>query len=99
MRTKTVGIRELKNRLSEFIQGVARSGQEVLITDRGRVVARLTTVLPRVSTAREPMKIRPAVLDHSDLSWMRRPLPKGERPISARDIMDALDFTREDKEV
>jgi prevent-host-death family protein len=38
---KTVGIRELKNRLSEFIRDV-RAGESVLVTDRGEVVAELT---------------------------------------------------------
>lgn len=38
---KTVGIRELKNRLSEYLRDV-RSGEGVLVTDRGRVVAELT---------------------------------------------------------
>ena len=38
---KTVGVRELKNRLSEYIRQV-RSGEAVLVTDRGVVVAELT---------------------------------------------------------
>jgi prevent-host-death family protein len=37
---KTVGVRELKNRLSEYIRQV-RSGESVLVTDRGEVVAEL----------------------------------------------------------
>ena len=37
---KTVGVRELKNRLSEYIRYV-RSGESVLVTDRGEVVAEL----------------------------------------------------------
>jgi len=37
---KTIGIRELKNRLSEYIRQV-RSGESVLVTDRGEVVAEL----------------------------------------------------------
>ena len=37
---KTVGVRELKNRLSEYIRHV-RSGEGVLVTDRGEVVAEL----------------------------------------------------------
>ena len=37
---KTVGVRELKNRLSEYIRHV-RSGEGVLVTDRGQVVAEL----------------------------------------------------------
>ena len=35
---KTVGVRELKNRLSEYLRRV-RSGESVLVTDRGEVVA------------------------------------------------------------
>lgn len=38
---RTVGVRELKNRLSEYIR-LARSGEGVLVTDRGQVVAELT---------------------------------------------------------
>jgi len=37
---KTVGIRELKNRLSEYVRDV-RAGETVLVTDRGEVVAEL----------------------------------------------------------
>src|SRR2546421_13118904 len=35
---KTVGIRELKNRLSEYLRQV-RSGESLFVTDRGEVVA------------------------------------------------------------
>jgi prevent-host-death family protein len=38
---KTVGVRELKNRLSEYIRQV-RAGESVSVTDRGQVVAELT---------------------------------------------------------
>ena len=37
---KTVGLRELKNRLSEYVRHV-RAGQAVVVTDRGQVVAEL----------------------------------------------------------
>lgn len=37
---KSVGLRDLKNRLSEYIREV-RSGEAVLVTDRGEVVAEL----------------------------------------------------------
>jgi prevent-host-death family protein len=37
---RAVGIRELKNRLSEYIRQV-RAGDAVLVTDRGEVVAEL----------------------------------------------------------
>jgi prevent-host-death family protein len=47
---KTVGIRELKNRLSEYVRA-ARSGESVLVTDRGQVVAEL---VPPKRAAGEP---------------------------------------------
>jgi prevent-host-death family protein len=37
---RAAGIREIKNRLSEFLRLVAE-GETVLVTDRGRVVAQL----------------------------------------------------------
>jgi prevent-host-death family protein len=37
---KSVGLRELKNRLAEYVREV-RSGEGVLVTDRGEVVAEL----------------------------------------------------------
>ena len=37
---KAVGVRELKNRLSEYLRAV-RGGEQVLVTDRGQVVAEL----------------------------------------------------------
>jgi prevent-host-death family protein len=39
---KSVGSRELKNRLGRYLRRVA-SGEELLITDRGKPVARLTS--------------------------------------------------------
>ena len=45
----TAGIRETKTRLSSLLAAV-RSGEEVLITDRGRPVARIV---------REPARTRP----------------------------------------
>ncbi len=37
---KAVGLRELKNRLSEYVRQV-RAGESILVTDRGEVVAEL----------------------------------------------------------
>ena len=42
---QAVGIKTLKNRLSEYVRAAA-AGETVLVTDRGRVVAEL--VAPRV---------------------------------------------------
>jgi antitoxin (DNA-binding transcriptional repressor) of toxin-antitoxin stability system len=40
---KVVGVRELKNQLSRYLQ-MARKGEYVLVTDRGEVVAELRQV-------------------------------------------------------
>jgi antitoxin (DNA-binding transcriptional repressor) of toxin-antitoxin stability system len=37
---KAVGVRELKNRLSEYLR-LVRGGEDILVTDRGEVVAEL----------------------------------------------------------
>lgn len=37
---RAVGIRELKNRLSEYLR-LVRAGERVLVTDRGQVIAEL----------------------------------------------------------
>lgn len=37
---RTVGLRELKNRLSEYVRQV-RAGHPIVVTDRGQVVAEL----------------------------------------------------------
>ena len=37
---RTVGLRELKNRLSEYVR-IVRAGEHVQVTDRGQVVAEL----------------------------------------------------------
>jgi prevent-host-death family protein len=42
---RTAGVRELKNRLSEYLR-LVRAGEEILITDRGEVVARLSPAEP-----------------------------------------------------
>lgn len=41
----TVGLRELKNRLSEVVRRV-RAGEEVQVTDRGQVVAEMRLPVP-----------------------------------------------------
>lgn len=38
-----VGVRELKNHLSRYLAGVG-AGREIVVTDRGRAIARITPV-------------------------------------------------------
>lgn len=48
---KQVGLRELKNRLSEYVR-LVRAGEHVQVTDRGQVVAEL--IPPASATGRDP---------------------------------------------
>ena len=50
---KTVGLRELKNRLAEYVRDV-RSGEGVLVTDRGEVVAELVPPGQATATSAAP---------------------------------------------
>ena len=45
------------------------------------------------------MRIRRAVKDHSDSSWLRSPLPEGEVQMTEQELMEHLDFLREDKKI
>ncbi|MEO5705284.1 MAG: type II toxin-antitoxin system prevent-host-death family antitoxin [Candidatus Limnocylindrales bacterium] len=51
---KRVGVAELKNNLSKFLRAV-EAGEDVEVTDRDRVIARIVPV-----RAREVVTIRPA---------------------------------------
>ncbi len=44
---RAVGVRELKSRLSEYLRMV-KNGEEILVTDRGEVVAELRQPTPRL---------------------------------------------------
>ena len=55
---RSVGIKVLKNKLSEYIR-LAASGETVLVTDRGRVVAEIGPPGP----GRTPVVSDPLLLD------------------------------------
>ena len=55
----SVGIRELKNRLSEYLRMVRR-GEEVLITDRGEAVAEPRQPVCLLEAAAHPELVRRA---------------------------------------
>ena len=48
---KQVGLRELKNRLSEYVR-LVRAGERIQVTDRGHVVAEL--IPPTPAKSRDP---------------------------------------------
>ncbi len=91
---RTVGLRELKNRLSEYVRMV-RAGKHVQVTDRGRVVAELLP--PGTSADGEPHPglaalrrrglLRPGAKNTADLYPVLRQSPK---PGRAKRLLDAV---------
>ncbi|MHB1138568.1 MAG: type II toxin-antitoxin system Phd/YefM family antitoxin [Microthrixaceae bacterium] len=81
-----VGVRELKARLSEFL-GRAAAGEHVVVTDRGRPVARLV-----------PFTSGSAVERGIDEGWIEAPrgttLAEAEPQPSVRSVADVLDDDR-----
>lgn len=92
---KVVGIRELKNRLSEYIR-LVRSGERVLVTDRGVVVAEIrqpgTPVeddpYPLLSAAAREGKVRLGAPNRPDL------YPKFEKVTRDGLALELLDWSR-----
>ncbi|MBI4470638.1 MAG: type II toxin-antitoxin system prevent-host-death family antitoxin [Acidobacteria bacterium] len=90
---KTVGLRELKNRLSEYVRQV-RSGEGVLVTDRGEVVAELsspgqTTVDDRIPSGLVALARKGAVtLGNPNDPKLYPVLPRLLRRGKARQLLD-----------
>ncbi len=87
-----MGIRELKNRLSEYVR-LVRRGEEILVTDRGVVVAELRRPGSRAAEAPYPTlaeaarqgRVRIGAHNRRDLCPSLEPLlPEG----SAEELLD-----------
>jgi antitoxin (DNA-binding transcriptional repressor) of toxin-antitoxin stability system len=90
---KTVGIRELKNRLSEYLRQV-RSGESLLVTDRGEVVAEFSAPGRVLADASVPAGL--LALARRGLLTLGSPrdaslyvaLPRARRGQSAAELLD-----------
>jgi len=95
---RSVGIKVLKNKLSEYIR-LAAGGEIVLVTDRNRVVAEI--VPPQAG--RSPL-LADALLAEAVREGLLKPAPRANgnppprQPIMAfRDLMKELRHDREDR--
>lgn len=93
---RSVGIKALKNRLSEYIR-LASQGEVVLVTDRDRVVAEITA--PRSGRAET---LSDAILAEAvRKGWITPPAIRRQpprRPVArAEDILKDLDRSRSDR--
>jgi prevent-host-death family protein len=90
---KSVGLRELKNRLSEYVREV-RSGEDVLVTDRGEVVAELIPPGRRLDQPSVPSGLvafarkGQVTLGASNNRALYPKLPRALRSHRAEDLLD-----------
>ncbi|MEO5964848.1 MAG: type II toxin-antitoxin system prevent-host-death family antitoxin [Candidatus Limnocylindrales bacterium] len=99
---ETVGIRELKNRLSLYVRKV-EAGDVVIITDRGRVVAEL--VPP--GWQRPAVGVHPGLLDLARRNGLRLPTrpygpdlylrPRPTVDMGGLTVQDLIDAERGDR--
>jgi len=94
---RAVGIKLLKNRLSEYVK-IAAAGETVLVTDRDRVVAELGPPRP----GRAEMLSDAHLAEGVRRGWIRPPtLAQGVPPSSPEaplaEIIADLDQSREDR--
>ena len=93
-----VGIRELKNRLSEYLR-LVRAGEVVLVTDRGEVVAELRQ--PGGNGERTDLPAGLVELARRGLATLPEPKPEGvelyprlPRVLEEGAVQRALDWVR-----
>lgn len=92
---RSVGLKTLKNNLSEFVRAAA-AGETIVITDRGRPVAEINPPKPKQESVIErgirEGWITPAA-DRSGKPPPRRPIPG----YTLEDLLADLDKDREDR--
>jgi antitoxin (DNA-binding transcriptional repressor) of toxin-antitoxin stability system len=79
---RSVGIKMLKNKLSEYVR-LAAGGETVLVTDRDRVVAEIGPPSP----TRAPILSDALLLDALRQGWITPPASVGRDPPARRPIM------------
>ncbi len=87
---RAVGLKVLKNKLSEYIRLVA-SGETVLVTDRDRVVAELGP--PR--EGRSPLLADAQLAEAVRQGWITPPVLPGAEPPPRQPIMTLRQLLRE----
>lgn len=95
---RSVGLKILKNRLSEYVR-LAAAGETVLVTDRDRVVAEL--VPPR--EGRSPLLADATLAEAVRKGWIRPPAlsshdPPPRLPVAPlHDLLRELEFDRAER--
>ena len=93
----TVGLKILKNKLSEYVR-LAAAGETILITDRGRAVAEI--IPPQPKTTKENFierGVREGWLTPAKNRGGLPPRPKPVPGLSFEQLMGDLEHDREDR--
>jgi antitoxin (DNA-binding transcriptional repressor) of toxin-antitoxin stability system len=95
----SVGIKALKNKLSEYVRAAA-AGETVLVTDRGQVVAEL--VAPRVRADASHVEQRMGQLMRQGLLAPARaspaaPLPQRRPVVTIAEVLHELELSRAER--
>jgi prevent-host-death family protein len=78
-----VGVRELHDQLSRYVQRVATGGGEVIVTSRGRPIARLAPIETQGALAE--LRARGIVSEPTE-PW----IPREDRPVVRESLMDLV---------
>jgi antitoxin (DNA-binding transcriptional repressor) of toxin-antitoxin stability system len=95
---RSVGLKVLKNKLSEYVR-LAAGGETVLVTDRDRVVAKLVPPKPDHSELPDEAFLEQGVRE----GWLTRATLPGKGPLPRKpimkfdELMKELDQDREDR--
>lgn len=96
---RSVGIKALKNKLSEYVRA-AEAGETVLVTDRNRIVAELVPPQPNRNKQLEDEFIARGVRE----GWLTpatippgTPLPERQPVMTHDELMRELEEDREDR--
>jgi antitoxin (DNA-binding transcriptional repressor) of toxin-antitoxin stability system len=87
---RAVGVKVLKNKLSEYVR-LAERGETVLVTDRDRVVAELGPPRP----GRAPLLSDALLAEAVREGWLTAPLMVAEGPPSRRPVATWEELARE----
>lgn len=91
MTPTTIGIRDLKTHLSNYVQQ-AKAGNVVIITERGEPVAKLTPIRPTVKQRLDEL------IEAGLLEWSGQPLPPFTPEVATHGDRTVADLLLEDRE-
>lgn len=99
---RTVGLKVLKNKLSEYVR-LAAEGETVQVTDRGRVVAELVPARPK----NRPVSDKEFLAQAAREGWLTPATRRGKGPpprapgprMTLEEILQELDEARADRDL